>query len=102
MSTVNPGGIFGGSSELQLGHGMPGAPHVHARGEGPKSDGKRECASQTQNVSSQRAHFGVIAIAPAQGSAALAEEKQPLWIFCPADFIGGLSCVEVVQPRQNL
>jgi hypothetical protein len=47
---------------LQAGQGIPGAPHLQARGEGPKSDGKRECASQTQNLSSQRSHFGGIAV----------------------------------------
>jgi hypothetical protein len=62
--TMSPGGIIGGSLVLQSGHGIAGAPHWQAREEGPKSDGKRECSSQTQNVSSQRAHFGVITIAP--------------------------------------
>jgi hypothetical protein len=42
-----------------------------ARGEGPKSDGKRGCASQTQNLSSQRSHSGLISVAPPQNSAAL-------------------------------
>jgi len=55
--TVNPGGILGGSSVLHSGHGIPGAPHLQARGDGPKSDGRRGCASQTQNASSQRAHL---------------------------------------------
>jgi hypothetical protein len=40
---VSPGGIFGGSSGpplgLQSGHGIPGAPHLQARGDVP-SQGK--------------------------------------------------------------
>src|SRR5262245_22205931 len=56
---------------LQSVQGILGASYLHARGEGPKSDGSRECASQTQNVSSQRAHFGIITVAPAQDPAAL-------------------------------
>ena len=62
--TISPGGIFGGSLALQAGQGIAGAPHMQARGDAPKSDGRRECASQTQNVSSQRSHFGDIPIAP--------------------------------------
>src|SRR5262249_41072329 len=61
---MSPGGIVGGSLVLQPGHGIAGAPHLHARGEGSKSEGTSLCASQTQNVSSQRAHFGVITITP--------------------------------------
>ena len=48
--TINPGGIFGGFSVLRSGQGISGAPHWQACGEEPKSDGKRECASQNQNV----------------------------------------------------
>jgi hypothetical protein len=40
---------------LQSGHGIRGAPHWQARGEGKQSEGKSGCASQTQYVSSQRA-----------------------------------------------
>src|SRR5262245_6510430 len=47
-------------------------------------------------------HFRNISIAPAQGSAALAEEKQPVWIFRAAGLMSGSSCVEVVQLRQHL
>jgi hypothetical protein len=48
--TVNPGGIFGGSSIPKLGlqsvQGMAGAPQ--ASGESPQSEGTPLCASQTQ------------------------------------------------------
>jgi hypothetical protein len=87
-------------ARLARGHGFPGAPQ--AREEGPMSDGRQECASQTQYVSSQRSHFGDIPIAPAQGSAALAEEKRPVWIFRSASLIRGVSCVDVAKSRQNL
>jgi len=89
---------------LQAGQGIPGAPQWQARGCSGElqSDGRSSWRSQTQNVSSQRAHFGDIAIASAQGSAALAEEKQPVWIFRAAGLISGSSCVEVVQPRRHL
>jgi hypothetical protein len=44
----NPGHIFGGSLGLQSGHGIDGAPHLQARGDWPRSDGRSLCASQTQ------------------------------------------------------
>src|SRR5262249_45340974 len=59
-------------------------------------------ALRRPKVSSQRSHFGEFPIAPAQGPAALAEEKQPLWIFCPAGLIAGTSCVEIVQSGKPL
>jgi hypothetical protein len=40
--------IFGRLSELQSGHGMPGAPHVHDRDVAPLSHGRSSWASQTQ------------------------------------------------------
>ena len=43
------------------------------------------CASQTQKVSSQRAHFGGIAVAPAVITANLWIDATALWISCPRE-----------------
>ena len=66
------------------------------------SQGTSVCASQTQNVSSQRAHFRVIAVTSPQGPAALAQIDDLRRMLRTTGYVSRARRVEIVQTGEHL